>query len=280
MKPNVAGKFVIGLDLGGTNVRAAVTDREGTMLSQPVEEKSMALSGFDVTVRQIVKAINRAMESAGVRKEDVCGVGMGIPGQHKSKEGIVLWSPNFSDLAGKQLLEPIFRQSGLPAWMGNDVNVAALGEFHFGAGKDVNSMVMLTLGTGIGGGIILDGELWAGVTEGGGEIGHMIISAGGPIAPCGHSGCLEAMAGANAIISRAALKVQQGRKSLLSEMVDYDIGRITPALIAEAAENGDDLSIETLQETGYWVGVGIASAVNLLNPEILPSDSTSTTYFL
>ena len=269
MKPNVAGKYVVGLDLGGTNVRAAVTDLEGRMLCDPVEEKSMAMSGLDITVRQICKAIIRAIESAGVPKEEICGVGMGVPGQHKSKEGIVLWSPNFKDWGGVQLLDPIYSQLGIPAWMGNDVNVAALGESWFGAGKGAGSMLMLTLGTGIGGGIILNGELWAGASEGGGEFGHQIINAGGPISSCGHSGCLEAMANANAIITRAALKIQQGRKSILSEMVDYDIGRITPALIAQAAAKGDQLSIETLEETGYWVGIGISSAVNLLNPEMV-----------
>ena len=206
-------------------------------------------------------ALEVLRQLAQVNEGDAC--------QHKSKEGIVLWSPNFKDLAGAQLLEPIHQQVGLPAWMGNDVNVAALGEFHFGAGKDVNTMVMYTLGTGIGGGIILDGELWAGVTEGGGELGHVIINAGGPIAPCGHSGCLEAMAAAGAIINRAALKMQRGRKSILSEMVDYDIGRITPALVAEAANQGDELAIETLEETGYWIGIGVASVVNALNPEMV-----------
>lgn len=269
MKPNLGGKFIVGVDLGGTNVRAAVTDREGGLLCKPVDKESLAHIGFETTVEQIVGAIEEAVQKAEVRKEEICGVGMGVPGQHRSDEGIVLWSPNFKDLAGKNLLAPISERVGLPIWMGNDVNVAALGEFRFGAGKGTSSMVMLTLGTGIGGGIILNGELWAGVTEGGGEIGHMIVNAGGPIAQCGHSGCLEAMAAAQAIINRAALKVQQGRKTAIAEMTNYDIGEITPKLVATAAEKGDQVAIEVLEETGYWVGVGVVSAVNLLNPEMV-----------
>ncbi len=271
MTPNMKGKYIVGLDLGGTNVRAAVTDRDGAMLCEPVSESSLAMEGLDATVGQIVKAVDHAILAAKVKKEDICGIGMGVPGQHKSQEGIVLWSPNFKDWGGVNLLEPVHRQSGLPVWMGNDVNVAALGEYRFGAAKNtgVQSMLMYTLGTGIGGGIIINGELWAGCSEGAGELGHVIINAGGPIASCGHSGCLEAMAGAQAIITRAAMKIQQGRGGLLYEKIDGDISKITPRLISECAEAGDALSAETLQETGYWIGIGIASAVNALNPEMV-----------
>jgi glucokinase len=194
---------------------------------------------------------------------------MGIPGRHKSKEGIVLWSPNFKDWNGLQLLAPIQDELGIPAYMGNDVNVASLGEFRFGAAHEVSSMVMLTLGTGIGGGIILDGKLWLGANEGGGEIGHQIINPGGMRCGCGNFGDLEGEARRDAIVERALRKIYKGGKTILTRCTEPKFLDITPAMIAEAAAEGDQLAIEVIEETGYFVGIGVANAINFLNVEMV-----------
>lgn len=267
MKPNLSGSHIVGVDLGGTNVRAAVTDKEGRIVGEG-RRPSLAMEGAEITISQIVQAIRDALNDAGMKAGDICGIGMGVPGRHKSREGIVLWSPNFKDWAGLQLLEPIREQIGVSAYMGNDVNVAALGEFRFGAGRSVNSMIMMTLGTGIGGGIILDGKLWAGVNEGGGEIGHQMINPNGSRCGCGNFGDLEAEAGRDAIIQRALRKIYMGRQTILTGQVEPKYYDITPAMIADAAAQGDQVSLEVMEETGYFVGIGVANAINFLNPEM------------
>lgn len=268
MKPNVSGSCIVGIDLGGTNIRAAVTDREGHILGEG-HKPSMAMEGPDVTIPQIVQAIRNAMDKAGKSPEEICGIGMGVPGRHKSKEGIVLWSPNFKGWGGLQLLAPIREELGIPAYMGNDVNVAALGEFQFGAARDVSSMVMMTLGTGIGGGIILDGKLWLGANEGGGEIGHQVINPNGMQCGCGNFGDLEGEARRDAIVERALSKIYMGRKTILTKRTEPKFLDLTPAVIAEAASQGDQLAIEVMEETGYFVGIGVANAINFLNPEMV-----------
>lgn len=264
----MSGKYLIGVDLGGTNVRAAVVDRGGCILGD-ARNPSLAMEGPDVTMPQIVKTIQDAMGRAGVDAAEVCGIGMAVPGRHIAKEGIVLWSPNFKDWGGLQLLGPITEELGISSYMGNDVNVAALGEFRFGAGRDVNSLVMMTLGTGVGGGIILDGRLWAGANEGGGEIGHQVINPNGRQCGCGNFGDLESQAGKEAIIDRALRKIYQGRKTVLTDRLERKYLELTPAMIAQAAGEGDELAIEVMAETGYWVGIGAANAINFLNPEMV-----------
>ena len=268
MELNPQKPYVIGVDIGGTNTRASVVAKDGGIVSEG-HRPTKAMDGPDESIPQIIDAIREAIENAKVSASDICGIGMGVPGRHKSREGIVLWSPNFKDWAGLQLLQPFKDAFGVPVFMGNDVNVASLGEFRFGAGSGVNSMVMLTLGTGIGGGIILDGKLWKGANEGAGEIGHQIINPNGRLCGCGRYGDLESEANQGGIIERARRKIQMGRKTSLVHRVEGDPDALTPEIIAEAAFEGDELSLEVLQETGYFVGIGVANAINLLNPEMV-----------
>ena len=267
MQANTSGKYIVGVDIGGTNVRGAVVNSGGKMLGEGRSE-TLAGHGPKVVTQQIARTIEDAISAAGVQASDIAGVGCGMPGR-MDVNGVILWSPNFPDIEGFPLVSEVSGRIGLPVWMENDVNVAALGEFQFGAGKSVQSLVMLTLGTGIGGGIILNGQLWTGFNSGGAEIGHSVVNPGGRKCGCGNHGCLEAMAQRDAIIERAALKMQSGQKSTLAEEVDYQIDKITPALVAKHAASGDQLSLDTLAETGHWVGIGIANMINILNPEMV-----------
>lgn len=271
MEYNKDAPYVLGVDLGGTNVRAAVLDKEGKMLGGG-RAPSQATEGVQNTVAQIVSAAKTAINSASVKKEQIAGLGIGVPGHIDPSGGLVKWAPNFYEQGQPYrniaLGQPIEVQLGLKVLMGNDANVAALGEFRFGAGRDIRNMVMVTLGTGIGGGIILDGKLWTGATGGAGEIGHMIIAAG-ERGGAAAFGSLESMGQIAAIVERAARKVSMGRQTLLNDMVDFDWHLLTPKDIAEAAEKGDVVALEVFEETGYYVGLGIASMVNLLNPEMV-----------
>ncbi len=266
MQVNKDARYVVGADLGGTNVRAAVVDRDGKIIGESRTD-SRAMEGLTATVAQIIIAVRGAMDEASVRVSDVGGIGIGVPGTLKSEEGIVLWSPNFRDWNGVQLLAPIMEAVGLAAFMGNDANVASLGEYAFGAGKGAKCMVMFTLGTGIGSGLVINGKNWLGVSETAPEIGHHIILTDGPRCSCGRYGCLESLARRDAIIDRAARKAHQGRYTSLVEKSGHDLRYITPAMIAEAASEGDEVSMETLDETGYYIGIGVANAMNILNPD-------------
>jgi glucokinase len=265
---NPAAGHILGVDLGGTNVRAAVLDRNGRSLGSG-RAPSHALEGVDRTVAQIAGAVDSAISASGIDRSDIAGLGIGVPGHIDPTGKNVRWAPNFyedgvpyRDIA---LADRIAAATGFQVLMGNDANVAALGEFRFGAGRAVRTMVMLTLGTGIGGGIILDGKLWTGSSGGAGEIGHIIVAAG-QRGGAAAFGSLESMGQIAAIVERAARKVSLGRKTVLAE---NDWHLLTPKAIAEAAAGGDAVAIETFEETGYYVGLGVASIVNLLNPEMV-----------
>ena len=262
--------YVVGVDLGGTNVRAAVIDRSTEQIVARGENlPSMAQEGVDQTAGQIALAVETALMTALAHKEQVVGVGVAVPGHVKASEGMVKWAPNFKDrwinVPIAHLVETLV---GLPVRIGNDANLAALGEFRFGAGRAVRHLVMVTLGTGIGGGIIVDGKLLDGADGGAGEIGHMVINPGGR---GGNSafGSVEGEAQRDAIIERAARKIQEGYPTSLGERVDFDRFQLTPAIIAEEAQKGDAVALEVFEETGYYLGLCVTNLIDLLNPQMV-----------
>ncbi len=261
--------YIVGVDLGGTNVRAAVIDINGNIIGQG-RRPSLAMEEPETSIGQIILSIHDAINVSKVAKEKIKGIGMGIPGRHNSKEGIVMWSPNFRNMwKGVQVITPVKDEFGIPVYMGNDANVAALGEFRYGAARDVNSMVMMTLGTGIGGGIILDGKLWTGVNEAGGEVGQQVINPNGMKCGCGNLGDLEGETRRDSIIERAVRKIFLGRKTILTDMVPPKYYDLTPAMIADAANKGDEVALEVMEETGYFVGLGVSNLICILNPDMV-----------
>jgi len=262
--------FVLGVDLGGTNVRAAVIDRGSERIVARGENiSSRGMEGPNLTAMQIALAARTAMEQAGADTDSVLGVGVAVPGHVKAREGLVKWAPNFKDQwKDVPIAALVGGHLGLPVQIGNDANVAALGEFRFGAGRAVRHMVMVTLGTGIGGGIIVDGRLLDGADGGAGEIGHMVINPGGR---GGNSafGSVEGETQRDAIVERAARKIQEGYETSLGVRVDFDRFLLTPAIIAEEAAKGDAVAVEVFEETGYYLGLCVTNLINLLNPEMI-----------
>ena len=262
--------YVVGVDLGGTNVRAAVIDRASEQIVARGENiPSLAMEGIAQTAGQIALTVETALMKALVHKDQVLGVGIAVPGHVRAKEGLVMWAPNFKDQwKGVPIAHLVETLLGVPVRIGNDANLAALGEFRFGAGRNVRHMIMVTLGTGVGGGIIVDGKLLDGADGGAGEIGHMIINPGGR---GGNSsfGSVEGEAQRDAIIERAARKIQSGRPTTLGARVDYDRFALTPAIIAEEAQRGDAVALEVYEETGYYLGVCVANLINLFNTQMI-----------
>ncbi len=256
----------IGCDVGGTNIRSAVVDETGRILGDS-RLPTLVEKGPKFTLGQIADSFREAICKAKVKKEDIVAIGLAMAGQHDSKRGICLFSPNFG-WENVEVVKPLQEEFPLPIFLGNDVNLATLGEWRFGAGKGYNWVVMITLGTGIGGGAILDGRLMLGSTEMFAEVGHMTIDPNGPSCNCGNFGCWEAFAGRDAIVRRAGKRLQEGKKSVLSQMVEGNWRHLTPEIIAKAAKEGDWVAIDVMRETGYYVGIGVANLINIFNPEI------------
>ncbi len=283
-------RYVIGVDLGGTNVRAAVVEQQGAIAGEPVQQPSRAQEGFPATLEAIVQTIEQAIQSAGVARSELGAIGMAVPGHIDSARGVVRWAPNFGEWREGlfhewrevPLGEAVQQRLGIPVRMGNDANLAALGEYYYGSGRgQAKGLVMLTLGTGIGGGVVLTreqvqgsahwqgGVLLVGASGGAGELGHTIISLNGPRCGCGATGCVEALAKRDAIIERAREKIRRAPTSLLARLCEGDPARITPRLVAEACEQGDPIAREIWEETGFYIGVAVACFINIFNPEVV-----------
>jgi glucokinase len=263
--------YVVGVDLGGTNCRAAVIDHSGgKIVARSLNIPSRAMDGDTYTAQQIVEAVRQSLENANLTIDSVAGIGVAVPGHVIPEEGKILWAPNFyGQWRGVYLAKPIQDALQVPVHLGNDANLAALGEYTYGIGKGTSHLVMITLGTGIGGGVIINGRLLTGANGGAAELGHMIIAAG-PQARGGNTafGTLEALAQRDAINERAARKIAEGRPSILADD-SYDRLQLTPQSIANAALQGDQVAIETYQETGYYIGLGLSSIINVFNPEMI-----------
>lgn len=276
---------VVGVDLGGTNVRAAVYGSDGKPRGKSFSRPSNAQSGTAAVVDSICGAVASAIASAGCKP---LGIGMAVPGHIDAAAGLVHWSPNFGEFHGGvfhswrrvPLTGLVTEQIGIPSYMGNDANLAALGEYQYGVGKgDARCLVLFTVGTGIGGGVVLGPQavqgqasgplLLIGGNGGGGELGHMIIHADGLDCPAGTYGAIEGHCQKDAIVARALHRLARGRKSLIRELVGGDLDQVTPSVIASAADAGDALAIQVWREIGTFLGYGVANAINVFAPDVV-----------
>ncbi len=262
------GKNVIGVDMGGTKILSAVIDAEGNILGT-AKVSTKAGRGAIAVIDRIANCIQQAIDESGVDAESIQAIGIGAPGPLDPATGVVIFAPNLGwrDIPLKTELEA---RTGFPTFVDNDVNVGTLGEHAFGAGRGIQNVVGIFVGTGIGGGIILNGELFHGASKTAGEIGHIIVKAGGPRCGCGTRGCLEAIASRTAMtrqFQRAILK--KGKKSVLSELTGGDLGAIRSGVLAKAVRLNDKLTLKVFRKVTKYLGIGIGSIVNFLNPEMI-----------
>jgi glucokinase len=268
LSPNKNGKYMIGVDVGGTNVRAGLVDRQGKVLLD-ARRPAHATEGMHKTVEMAIEAAREVMTQRELKSADIVGIGVAIAGSLRSGEGICTYSPNFAGPFPVQVSAPFEEKLGIFTTILNDVNTATLGEHRFGAGKGYDQVVMITLGTGIGGGAVVDGKLRIGYTEGFAEVGHHIVDPNGPRCNCGGHGCWEALAARDAIIYRAISALQEGAPSIMWKLAKGDINNITPSLISKAAAQDDELAQEVLDETAFWVGIGCCNLIVMYNPQVL-----------
>ena len=228
----------------------------------------MAQESSDNILNRIKKLINECFTFAKANELEIVSIGMGCPGLIDSTNGIVRFSPNLPSWNNVEIGKIMSEEFNIPVFIDNDVRVATLGEYNFGAGKGYKNILCITVGTGVGGGIILNGELQRGLTQSMGEIGHITLKKDGPLCGCGNYGCLEALASSTAIIRETKEVLKQGKSEIMSNMVEQG-SQINAYLVTQAAKQGDPEAQRIMNETGEWVGIGLSTVINLLNPEII-----------
>ena len=257
--------IVIGIDLGGTNVRSAVVDPQGQVSHNAKIRVAGSGSAEDV-IDRIAECVHITMDGCG--RDAVWGIGVGTPGLIIYETGTIVYAPNVPGWVDFPLQSRLEERLGLPVTIENDANAAAIGEHWVGGGAGVRNMICITLGTGVGGAIILDNRIWRGTNGAGGEIGHMTVVENGALCGCGAPGCIEAYASAPAIARQAREALQAGETSRLTDLCGGDPGAITSAMVAQAAMEGDRVAHDVMSRAGTLLGVVIASLTNLLNPEL------------
>src|SRR5687768_14766749 len=268
---SVRERYIVGVDLGGTNIVAGAMPEDGSSelamrsLTTRGEEGPAAL--VERIVGMIEDVVAQVMAETGAAREDFLGVGIGSPGPLDRERGMVIVSPN---LGWKDfpLRDEVGSRVKMLATLDNDANCATLGEWWCGAAKGHRNVVGITIGTGIGGGLILDGQLYHGSSDAAGEIGHTTIDSTGRRCKCGNYGCLEAYASGTAIAVRAREALDRDESgSILPQVAGGNLDRITAATVYEAAQRGDPLAIELVQETARFLGAGVANLLNIFNPD-------------
>lgn len=265
------GHFIIGVDLGGTNIVAGALSVDGTkhfaMRSIPTNS-SLGDEGVAERIVELVQeVIVMTMRETGASREHFIGVGVGAPGPLDRERGIVIVAPNLG-WSNFPLRERIHARLELPTTLDNDANCATFGEWWQGAGRGSTNLIGLTIGTGIGGGIILNGQLYHGASDVAGEIGHTTLDVNGRHCKCGNYGCLEAYASGPAIATRAReVMVREEGESVIPSMVNGRYEDITAQTVYDAAKAGDQVASEIVRDTARYLGAGIANLLNIFNPD-------------
>lgn len=251
-------QWVIGVDLGGTQIRALRTDREGAQAARS-DQLTRAEEGGEAVMGRIFECVEQVMD--GISADEVVGIGIGAPGPIDA-EGRMHDPPNLPDWPPFSLSERLSERFGVPAFAGNDANLAALGERRFGAGQGVDDLVYVTVSTGIGGGIVSGGRLLVGARGYAAEIGHQTLVIDGPICGCGQPGHLEALASGPAIARQARERIEQGAETSLSAHGD----QLDASHVTQAAQAGDNVALELLSQAGFYIGLGLVNLIHILEP--------------
>jgi len=260
--------LILGIDLGGTKILTAVTNSQGKMLSRD-HSITPAPKGYEAVIQSILESAHRALEQANVAISELTAIGVGAPGLSNPETGILFTSPNLPGWWDVPLRDIMQERLGKKTFLINDANAAALGEFYFGAAQSARNFIYITLSTGIGGGIVIDGKIYSGAIGAAGEVGHMTIDDEGPICNCGNKGCWETLASGTALAREAKHRINEGVRTSILKYAEGDVEKVTAQVVHSAAEQGDSLAKELIARTGYYVGVGLANLINIFNPELI-----------
>ncbi|MEZ5942936.1 MAG: ROK family protein [Planctomycetaceae bacterium] len=261
-------KYYLGVDIGGTSTKAGVVTREGRTLAK-TRVPSVLHKGREAGLAGLYETLDRIVDESGVGWEQIRGIGVAAPGTMDIPAGVIYHPfnlPGWENLAIRDLVAEHFRK---PAVLQNDANAAAYGEYWLGAAHDARSLMFWTLGTGIGGGIVVNGEIVTGAHSHAGECGHIVIQMeGGPTSPFGIHGSVEQYAGAKGLIRRCEAALRAGARSSIREKVESG-EELTPVLIADCAIQGDELAERLVVETGRYLAIGSINIIHTINPEMI-----------
>lgn len=258
-------RYFIGIDMGATFVKIARVGVSGDL----IHKREFAVSDFRTRQRLIYKMVTEVSLLMGKEKRSCLGVGIGVPGPVDFKRGIIYDLTNIPGWKMVPIRDIISRKLAARVFVDNDANCACLGEMLWGAARGYRNIICLTLGSGVGGGIIIDGGLYHGPGYSAGEVGHVCIDPDGPACNCGGRGCVETFVGNKAIVREVIRRLKSGKKSLVYRLVNGDTSKITPQVLSQAAAKGDRLAIDVWQLVGFRLGVALASMINMLDPDII-----------
>ena len=261
-----AKKPVLAIDLGGTKIIAAIISSKVVAKEYQL---TLAEEGPQSVIKRVLSMIDHLLSLRNLDPSQLDSISIAAAGAIDIEKGLVTLSPNLPGWRDIPLRDMVGEKYGVNTFLINDASAAALGEHHFGAGKGVSNLIMLTVGTGIGGGIIINGKLYLGPSGSAGEIGHMTIDVNGPKCSCGNIGCLERLVSGTAVAEEAIRRLSQGEKSSLTEIVGGKIKSITAEKVSLAAQNGDSLALEVISKAATYLGIGLVNLVNIFNPEMI-----------
>lgn len=251
---------IIGIDIGGTIIKGGLFSTDGRLV-QTASIETQAYQGTEKPLSNLLCLVNSLQEKGG----RCAAIGIGVAGVLDIKKEVLLQSPNLKNLENVNIKDFLTKTVQLPVYLENDANAAAMGEKWAGAGREIENFILITLGTGIGGGLVLHGDLWSGENGKAGELGHMIVEQGGASCACGKKGCLEAYSSGEAISRMAREALQNGACSSLKNLSQGDFDIIDAEMVYHAAHNGDSVAIGVYRQAARYLAVGIANVNNLLD---------------
>lgn len=260
--------YFIGVDLGGTTIKAAVVSEEGKILLKD-NIPTFAERNYREILADMASLIKSVMHDAGIEEDQVISIGVGSPGTPDVENGILVYANNFADFNNVPIKTELQKYFNLPVYLENDANAAALGEAMVGAGRGYGDTIAVTLGTGVGGGIIINNKVYAGAWHGGAELGHMVIEAGGEQCSCGRKGCWEAYSSATAIIRDGRIAAARYPKCRINDLVDGDLSKVNAKVVFDAYHDGDEYASAVVDRYIHYLAIGIVNTINMLEPEVL-----------
>jgi glucokinase len=268
MAENQTKEFFLGVDLGGTKILTGVFDSKFD-LKGTTKLSTKANRGVNAVIERIARCVREAVDECDLKLDQVRGVGVGAPGAVDTEAGRVIFAPNLPGWKDVPLKKELEKLLDVPVFLGNDCNVCTLGVFDQEFKAKPKHLVGIFIGTGIGGGLIVNGDLYCGHNLTAGEIGHMVIEINGPKCGCGNRGCLEALASRTAIFRKIEAAVKDGQETVLTDLVGKDLADMRSGDLRKAIRRGDKFVAKIIEEAAEFAGIGVANLINILNPEIV-----------
>ena len=261
-------EYVIGVDLGGTKIFAGVFDPSMECIGT-AKLSTKSQRGTEEVIARIERCVRDAIDESDLNMKQVSGIGIGAPGAVDFEAGTVIFAPNLEGWKDVPLKKELEKQLGVPVFVENDANIAVLGVHVAELKSKPRNVVGIFVGTGIGGGLIINGELFSGFNHTAGEIGHMVLDVNGPKCGCGNKGCFEALASRTAIFQRIKAGVKAGEKTLLTDMLGDDLEDLRSGDLRKAIRRGDKFVAKIIEEVSEYIGIGVSNLVNVLGPEVV-----------